>query len=56
MNRRLLDLAAVAALAAVATPALAGLPVAPGPEAGVGLAAMGALAIAYGVMRRRMKR
>lgn len=56
MKHRLFDLAALAALAAVASPAFAGEPVAPGPEAGVGLAAMGAIAIAYAAMRRRMKR
>lgn len=56
MKKRLLDLATLSALAVVATPAFAGFAPAPGPEAGVGLAAMGMIAIAYGAMRRRMKR
>lgn len=56
MKFRMLDLAALSALAVVATPALAGFAPAPGPEAGVGLAAMGVIAVAYGAMRRRMKR
>ncbi len=50
-----LKFALFASLAALATPALAGLPV-PSPEIGAGLAAMVAVGAVYAFLRRRSAR
>ena len=54
MRTRLIFAAAIAAIPA--SPAFAGMAVAPGPEAGAGLAALAALGAGYTWMRARKAR